>query len=81
MDVRRWIADALTRADAVVVSLPPDDAAFGWDYPWLRAQLQMQGVPHVCLTHDPGEPLTDADHERLAEMVRVTTPRVEARRG
>ncbi len=80
-DVRRWIEHALANADAVVVSLPPDDAVFGWDYPWLREQLQIRGVPHVCVTHDPLASTTDRDHERLAGLVRAATPGLEARRG
>ena len=80
-DVRRWITRRLADSDAVVVSLPPDDAVFGWDYPWLRQQLQAVDVPHVRLTHDPCEPVPDADHERLAALMRLAMPRAEARRG
>jgi hypothetical protein len=78
---RRRTMHALTDVDAVVVSLPPDDAVFGWDYPWLREQLEGQGVPYVCLTHDPCQSMSDADHERVAAMVSTATPRLAARRG
>lgn len=80
-ECRRWIAGAVPDADAVVVSLPPDDAVFGWDYPWIREQLRQQGVPHICVTHDPCMPVPDADRDRLANLVSVAAPRLEARRG
>ena len=80
-ECRRWTAHALTSVDAVVVSLPPDDAVFGWDYPWLREQLQARGVPYICLAHDPCQPIPSADDERLAGLVRAGTSSLEARRG
>lgn len=80
-DVRRWITQALSGVDAAVVSLPPDDAVFGWDYPWLVEQLDGRGVPHVCVTHDISQPLPDADHDRLAAMLSAAAPRLEAHRG
>jgi hypothetical protein len=80
-DVRRWTIAALADVDAVVVSLPRDDAAFGWDYPWLRDRLAERRVPHVVLTHDPWEPIPDEDRDRLASLVRTALPRVEARHG
>jgi hypothetical protein len=81
VDARRWTAQALNDVDAVVVSLPPDDAVFGWDYPWLRERLEVLGLPHVCLTHDPCQPVLDADHERLAAVVSGATSRLAVRRG
>jgi hypothetical protein len=80
-ECRRWIAHALADVDAVVVSMPPDDAVFGWDYPWVREHLQARQIPHVCLTHDPWQPLPHGDRERLAAMVSTAMPRLEARRG
>ena len=80
-ECRRWIVRALENVDAVVVSQPPDDAVFGWDYPWLREQLQARRVPHICVTHDPCHPIPQADDERLGEMVSAATPRLEGRRG
>jgi benzoyl-CoA reductase/2-hydroxyglutaryl-CoA dehydratase subunit BcrC/BadD/HgdB len=80
-DLRRRTINALRDVDAVVVSLPPDDAVFGWDYPWLREQLEAQRLPHVLLTGDPCLPLRDAEHDRLAALVRAAAPRLEARRG
>ena len=38
--MRRLTQSMLDDVDAVVVSLPPDDAVFGWDYPALRDVLQ-----------------------------------------
>jgi hypothetical protein len=80
-EVRRWTIAALAGVDAVVVSLPRDDAAFGWDYPWLRNRLDEMRVPHVVLTHDPWEPMPDGDRNRLVSLIRTTVPRVEARHG
>ena len=80
-DIRRWTVQSLSAIDAVVVSLPPDDAVFGWDYPNLRTQLQALDVPHLCLTHDPCEPVPQVDRDRLMALVNAATPRLEARRG
>lgn len=80
-EYRDRIARALKNADAVVVSLPPDDAVFGWDYPWLREQLRARQIPHVCLTHDPCQPMPPADDERVADLVSRATPGMEARHG
>jgi hypothetical protein len=80
-DVRRSTAHAVRHVDAVVVSLPPDDGVFGWDYPWLREHLQAVRVPHVCLRHDPCQPVADADQARLAALVRSAAPRLETRNG
>jgi len=81
VDTRSWTARALAGVDAVVVSLPPDDAVFGWDYPNLCRQLQALDVPHVCLTHDPYDPVPPVDQERLAALVDAAAPRLEARGG
>lgn len=78
---RRWVVRASAAVDAVVVSLPPDDAVFGWDYPWLRAWLDAHEVPHVCLSHDPGKPMADRDQARLEALVSEATSRLEVRRG
>ena len=78
--LRRLTESMLDEVDAVVVSLPPDDAVFGWDYPWLRDVLQARRIPHVCLRGDPHETLTTADHAALHAMVASTRPQ-EARHG
>ena len=75
-----WTRRMLDEVDAVVVSLPPDDATFGWDYPTLRELLAARGLPHVCLRGDPYDALDSADHARLGAM--VAAARVpEARHG
>jgi hypothetical protein len=79
--VRRSITERLDGVDAVVVSLPPDDGVFGWDYPWLREQLEALDVPHVRLRCDPYAPIPDRDRERLAAMAANAMPREESRRG
>jgi hypothetical protein len=79
--LRRWTARMLNEVDAVVVSLPADDAVFGWDYPAFRDMLQARRIPHVCLRSDPYEPPTPADQTALAEMVSAASLLQEARHG
>jgi hypothetical protein len=67
--LRRWTGRMLDEVDAVVVSLPPDDAVFGWDYPALRDRLAARGIPHACLRGDPYDAPGPADHARLAALV------------
>jgi hypothetical protein len=79
--IDRWIDDSLAEVDAVVVSLPPDDAVFGWDYPALSRRLDARNVPHVCVRSDPSAPLASADQQRLAALMTRAAPRMEARHG
>jgi benzoyl-CoA reductase/2-hydroxyglutaryl-CoA dehydratase subunit BcrC/BadD/HgdB len=74
----RHLADDI---DAVVVVLPPDDTAFGWDYPVMRAWLEARHLPHVCLFGDPAGMFAPEDHERLAALVASVTPRLGVRHG
>lgn len=79
--LRQWTERMIEAIDAVVVSLPPDDAVFGWDYPALRDFLEARGVPHVCLRGDQYEPLTAEDHARLGAMVSAASRLQVASRG
>jgi benzoyl-CoA reductase/2-hydroxyglutaryl-CoA dehydratase subunit BcrC/BadD/HgdB len=79
--LRRWTERTLDGVDAVVVSLPPDDAVFGWDYPALCTLLRTRGVPHACLRSDPHDPPTAADHAALAALTSAASRRQETRRG
>ena len=79
--LRPWTESMLNEVDAVVVSLPADDAVFGWDYPALRAMLQARRIPHACLRCDPYERPTAADHAALDAMVSAASRRQEARHG
>jgi benzoyl-CoA reductase/2-hydroxyglutaryl-CoA dehydratase subunit BcrC/BadD/HgdB len=72
---------ALDDVDAVVVSLPPDDAVFGWDYPALRDLLAARHIPHLCLRGDPCEPLPPDDIARLDTLMRDATARKEVSVG
>jgi len=74
----RLVADDV---DAVVVSLPPEDTVFGWDYPALRAWLDGRQLPHLCVTSDPCLPLGPADRDRIAALIAAVTPGVGARHG
>ena len=79
--LRHLTHSKLDEVDAVVVSLPPDDAVFGWDYPALRDVLNARGIPHVCLRCDPYERPTPADHTALDAMVSAASRLQEARHG
>ena len=79
--LRRWTERMLDDVDAVVVSLPPEDAVFGWDYPALRDTLQARGIPHVCLRGDQYEALTADEHAQLDAMVSGASMLQEARHG
>jgi 2-hydroxyglutaryl-CoA dehydratase, D-component len=67
--LRGSISRMLENIDAVVVSIPPEDTAFGWDYPALRDLLAVRRIPHTCLCGDPYGPLTASDHDRLDMLV------------
>jgi hypothetical protein len=79
--VRRWTGSLLDDVDAVVVSLPPDDAVFGWDYPALRDVLHARRTPHVCLRGDQCQAPTPGEHAQLAAMVSGAWRRLEASHG
>jgi hypothetical protein len=79
--LRRWTEHMLDEVDAVVVSLPPDDAVFGWDYPALRDMLQARGIPYVCLRGDQYQAPTLAEHAQLDALVSAASRPHEARRG
>lgn len=66
--------------DAVVVSLPDDDAVFGWDYPALREGLASRGIPHAVLRGSPHDAVTDAAHSSLASLL-AQVPVGEGRHG
>jgi benzoyl-CoA reductase/2-hydroxyglutaryl-CoA dehydratase subunit BcrC/BadD/HgdB len=79
--LRRHIEHMLDEVDAVVVSLPPEDAVFGWDYPVLRDRLQARGLPHVCLRGDQYQAPTAQEHAELDAMVAAASRLQEARHG
>jgi benzoyl-CoA reductase/2-hydroxyglutaryl-CoA dehydratase subunit BcrC/BadD/HgdB len=79
--LRRYIEHMLDDVDAVVVSLPPEDAVFGWDYPALRDMLHARGLPHVCLRRDAYEEPTLEEHAELDAMVAAASRPQEARHG
>jgi hypothetical protein len=78
--MRRWAERMLDDVDAVVVSLPPDDAVFGWDYPALRDVLDARRIPHVCLRGDQYHSPTAAEDAQLGAMVSAAS-RLETRHG
>ena len=67
--LRHSISRMLENIDAVVVSIPSEDTAFGWDYPTLRDLLAVRRIPHTCLSGDPCGPWTRSDHDRLDMLV------------
>ena len=79
--IRRWTESQLEDVDAVVVSLPPDDAVFGWDYPALREVLRGRGIPHVCLRGDQYQSTSPEDHAQLSALVSAASRLQEVRHG
>ena len=79
--VRRWTERMLDGVDAVVVSLPSDDAVFGWDYPALSRLLEEHGIPHACLRGCQYELPGDADDGRLEATLSVASRLQDATRG
>ena len=79
--VRQRMQALMDDVDAVVVVVPPDDTAFGWDYPCLRAWLEARQLPHMCLFGDPSEPPGPLEHERIAALVAAAAQRMGTRRG
>lgn len=71
----------LTAADAVVISLPPEDASFGWDYPRARELLARRSIPHAVLASDPAGETMVADRERIRSLLNATRSAREARCG
>ena len=73
--------DALRIADAVVISLPADDASFGWDYRRIRELLARRSIPHTVLTGDAASGLTAADRARIDSLLRAAAAQREKRCG
>jgi benzoyl-CoA reductase/2-hydroxyglutaryl-CoA dehydratase subunit BcrC/BadD/HgdB len=48
------LEDLLGTVAAVVVSLPADDASFGWDYPRIRDLVARRSIPHTVVTASVG---------------------------
>jgi hypothetical protein len=66
--LRRFDA-ALPGIDSVIVSLPPDDATFGWDYPRMRDRLTRLGIPHTAVHADAEPGLPPAELQKIAALV------------
>jgi benzoyl-CoA reductase/2-hydroxyglutaryl-CoA dehydratase subunit BcrC/BadD/HgdB len=77
----RRLDEALRAIAGVVVSLPPDDASFGWDYPRVRELLVRHGIPHTVLQGDPALGATAAHRERIRALLRAVPAQQEAHCG
>lgn len=77
----RKLDDVVATVAAVVISLPPDDATFGWDYPRVRELLAGHSIPHTVITGDPAIGATAADRERIRLLLSNARARREARCG
>jgi len=73
--------DALRGVAAVILSLPPDDATFGWDYPRVRELLSRRSIPHAVLAGDPALATTGTDRERIRTLLAAVVSNREARCG
>jgi benzoyl-CoA reductase/2-hydroxyglutaryl-CoA dehydratase subunit BcrC/BadD/HgdB len=69
MALMRRLGDLLDGIEAVVISLPPDDASFGWDYPRVRDLLAARTIPHIVLRGDPVCGTSPADRERIHALL------------
>jgi hypothetical protein len=79
--IRNAIECGLEDVDAVVLSLPPEDTVFGWDYPALRALFEAKRIPHACVHGDPNQPLSDSDSATLNALMATAGTVMEARHG
>ncbi|HEY3517122.1 MAG TPA: 2-hydroxyacyl-CoA dehydratase family protein, partial [Gammaproteobacteria bacterium] len=61
--------DLLGAAQAVVLSQPPDDASYGWDYPRIRELLARRATSHTVLTGDSAGGAMAADRERIRALL------------
>ena len=77
----RRLEALLTTVDAVVISLPPDDASYGWDYPRVRELLARRSIPHAVLAGDPAFGATAADREHVRSLLGRARAPGEARCG
>jgi hypothetical protein len=77
----RKLEEALGAAQAVVFSLPPEDASFGWDYPRAREVLARHPIPHSVLTGDPAFGATSAERERIRSLLDGAPTRRESHCG
>lgn len=77
----RRFDDALSTVAAVVLSLPPDDESFGWDYPRVRELLARHSLPQAVLQGDPALGATAEDRERIRTLLNAVPARREVRCG
>jgi benzoyl-CoA reductase/2-hydroxyglutaryl-CoA dehydratase subunit BcrC/BadD/HgdB len=71
----------LCAVETVVVSQPPDDASFGWDYPRVRELLARRSLAHAVLGGDPALGATAADRARIRSLLGSVGTRPESRCG
>ena len=74
----RKLDDLLGTVAAVVVSLPSDDASFGWDYPRIRELLARHSLPHAVLTGDASVGASAEDRARIRSLLDSVRGRREA---
>jgi len=77
----RRLSGALEHVAAVVISLPSDDASFGWDYPRARELLAARSIPHTVLTGDSALGASSADRQRIGSLLVSARVRREASGG
>jgi hypothetical protein len=75
----RKLAALLDGVDAVAISLPHDDASFGFDYPRYRDLLARHAIPHAVVRGNAAGGVPPADRERIRSL--VDGARREAARG
>ena len=75
------LGGALDHVAAVVISLPSDDASFGWDYPRARELLAARSIPHTVLTGDPTLGASLEERKRIGSLLSGARVRREASGG
>jgi hypothetical protein len=77
----RALDNLLGAVEAVVVSQPPDDASFGWDYPRIRELLARRSVSHTVVSGDAALGTTAAARSRIRSLLGSTSSRAEMLHG
>jgi benzoyl-CoA reductase/2-hydroxyglutaryl-CoA dehydratase subunit BcrC/BadD/HgdB len=80
-ELMRRLGALLDTVDAVVISLPADDASFGWDTPRVRELLARRSIPYAVLTGDPAHGATTGDRARIRSLLDAARASLQVRCG
>ena len=77
----RKLDSLLAAVDGVAISLPPDDASFGFDYPRVREVLAARSIPHAVLRGAPACRVSAQDRAGIRSLLRRAGAPEEAHVG